>query len=796
MTKRKRFLSTLVLALVLFLNMIPQAKAAEGDAGKLSMTASNTAVSHGETVTVTVASNCAFETKGAGITVAYNAAELEPVMTDSKAKEGFKISGPMTLNGKSVLRISSFPGEGGHTVGVDEPLAVLAFRTLTPGDNIQVEMTAAYLYDTSLSRIEMALADPLSISAAVVPTTGIQLNWETVEMEINSTKQLTAAVLPENASNKTVTWTSSDETKLTVDENGLLTALDVTEENSPVMITAQSGDITVQCAVTVVYPPNVGYVVSVPKQKVNVVGEEIQIPLTVNNTNDVDKFNAFDITFVYDPDSVQVMDVTAPESTKLTVEDRNGKIQILGYGEAQTLTAEAGTTAFTLKVKALKTGSSYITIEDTARVDHSANAVISNAAKAALKTGESSTHIIIDKFTVRLPENFGGDTVADPSKPYQFCDTDANTKLYDYTFTGKMGSQDLQDSQVIRNEDGSFSIESVTGHLLIEATKKGKQYTVTLVDNIDNGRPDFIGADKAWYMEDYTFTVEELDVRYSIAITIGGASNHYPVPTPNGDSYTIPGKDIQGDIRIELTAETPSDPEPPGPQPPQPTEKVDVSFGGTGADDVVADVSGTMQGDEFTFEVNKEDGYRYSVTYETEDGETVKIWPDENGKYQIDSLPSDIQINISKEEKEEVTIEHLAPVVYLSLPDQTIYLVPVTIQLDDSERYTYDGAPMIYSEVYDSWCILTIESDALSGEMAFSKLDSEKGRTTVIEEHHPDVNMTNRVDINDAQLVYNMYKGKYDDFDTIKMESFLNADQDGNMKITVADVAGVVSAIE
>ena len=231
-------------------------------------------------------------------------------------------------------------------------------------------------------------------------------------------------------------------------------------------------------------------------------------------------------------------------------------------------------------------------------------------------------------------------------------------------------------------------------------------------------------------------------------------------------------------------------------QPPQPTEKVDVSFGGTGADDVVADVSGTMQGDEFTFELDKEDGYRYSVTYETEDGETVKIWPDENGKYQIDSLPSDIQINISKEEKEEVTIEHLAPVVYLSLRDQTIYLVPVTIQLDDSERYTYDGKPMIYSEVYDSWCILTIESDALSGEIAFSKLDSEKGRTTVIEEHHPDVNMTNRVDINDAQLVYNMYKGKYDDFDTIIMESFLNADQDGNMKITVADVAGVVSAIE
>ena len=115
------------------------------------------------------------------------------------------------------------------------------------------------------------------------------------------------------------------------------------------------------------------------------VGELIEIPLTVNNTDAVDKFNAFDITLTYDPEIIQVMEVIGPESTELTVKDSNGSVQILGYGDSQTFTKDTGANAFIMKVKALKTGSSYISIVDNARVDHSANAVISNAAKAALK---------------------------------------------------------------------------------------------------------------------------------------------------------------------------------------------------------------------------------------------------------------------------------------------------------------------------------------------------------------------------------------------------------------------------
>ena len=64
----RRILSTLPL-LVLLLNIILPVSAAESDTGKLNMTASATSVSHGDTVTVSVAANQSFGTRGAGMTV-------------------------------------------------------------------------------------------------------------------------------------------------------------------------------------------------------------------------------------------------------------------------------------------------------------------------------------------------------------------------------------------------------------------------------------------------------------------------------------------------------------------------------------------------------------------------------------------------------------------------------------------------------------------------------------------------------------------------------------------------------
>ena len=57
-----------------------------------------------------------------------------------------------------------------------------------------------------------------------------------------------------------------------------------------------------------------------------------------------------------------------------------------------------------------------------------------------------------------------------------------------------------------------------------------------------------------------------------------------------------------------------------------------------------------------------------------------------------------------------------------------------------------------------------------------------------------DVNLSSKVDINDAQLTYDMYNAKYEDFDTVSMHKFLEADVTGDGKLTVEDATAVVNS--
>ena len=56
-----------------------------------------------------------------------------------------------------------------------------------------------------------------------VLVTGITLNQKTATGNVGATKQITATIEPANADDKTVTWTSSDDTIATVDNTGLIT---------------------------------------------------------------------------------------------------------------------------------------------------------------------------------------------------------------------------------------------------------------------------------------------------------------------------------------------------------------------------------------------------------------------------------------------------------------------------------------------------------------------------------------------------------------------------------------------
>ena len=89
----------------------------------------------------------------------------------------------------------------------------------------------------------------VTVTAATVPVTGVTLNKTSTSLYVGDTETLTPTITPDNATNKDVTWTSSDSTVATVDQNGLVTAL----ARGTAVITATTADSgkTASCTVTV-----------------------------------------------------------------------------------------------------------------------------------------------------------------------------------------------------------------------------------------------------------------------------------------------------------------------------------------------------------------------------------------------------------------------------------------------------------------------------------------------------------------------------------------------------------------
>ena len=115
-----------------------------------------------------------------------------------------------------------------------------------------------------------------------VPTGSVTLDKTTLSLAVGETAQLTATVKPDDATDKNVTWTSSDESVAKV-TNGKVTAV----KSGKAMITAKCGGKTAECAVTVTVP-----VSSVILDKTTLslsVGETATLTATVKPDNATDK---------------------------------------------------------------------------------------------------------------------------------------------------------------------------------------------------------------------------------------------------------------------------------------------------------------------------------------------------------------------------------------------------------------------------------------------------------------------------------------------------------------------------
>ncbi len=91
------------------------------------------------------------------------------------------------------------------------------------------------------------------VSGPNVPVAGIDVTLATASVEENKTVSLIRTISPANATNKAVTWSTSDPTIATVDINGVVTA--IAEGEATITATTEDGDFTDSAVITVTPAP-------------------------------------------------------------------------------------------------------------------------------------------------------------------------------------------------------------------------------------------------------------------------------------------------------------------------------------------------------------------------------------------------------------------------------------------------------------------------------------------------------------------------------------------------------------
>lgn len=584
------------------------------------------------------------------------------------------------------------------------------------------------------------------------PVSGISLNKSTLALVVGGSETLTATVTPDDATDKTVTWSVLDDSIATVDENGLVTAV---SEGSTI-VTAQAGDQAATCVVTV-YSSEPGYTVTMPADQSVVANETVSIPVTVGHTTDVTTYNAFDMTFTYD---ASILELTSTQIEGLTVTAGNGTVRVQGYGADRAV----GTAPFTLTFKAVGAGETNVTVT-SAKVDIAANAVSEDAPEAVLL--DDTTVVTVSGYPVTLPDGFTGDSIAAPGEDYTFTEPE---DYYDYDVTVTVDGEEVE---VTDNGDGTYTIpgEDVTGEIVVTAEKTGKTFNVTLGE-------DMTGNTTAQYMTDYTATLTAEDgYTYDVSITIGGKT--YTGYSVSEGVYTIPGADITGEIVFTVVKTE------------IPKAEFTVTFEGSGAGDATGEATVT-EGSDYTFTVNKADGYTYEITAVMGDDKQEVEITETDGTYTIAGVTGNLIITVEKTAELNVEVSS-----YVELDGKTVFLVTVTGTLDEGKAFAYDGTAMFYSETYEAWCCLVIveEGESFTADDAKAKVVATETSYITLSATS-DANMSGVVDINDAQLVYDIYNGKYEDFSVVVMQKFLNADVNGDKVVNVTDAAAVVAAIQ
>ena len=540
-----------------------------------------------------------------------------------------------------------------------------------------------------------------------------------------------------------------------------------------------------------------GYSVSMGADQQLVSGQRVRIPVTVaSSEKNITGFNAYDMTFTYDPTALTLNTKTG-DAANLTVEDNNGTVRVRRYGAPLAL-GEALALDFTAKATATST----VKLTN-AKFDLDANSINFDAPDAAIS--DADTVVNANNFTVTLPDAFTSDEtrLVPNGGSFTFKPVDSH---YTYTFTVKMGDSVTEGLTFGAND--TYTIENISGNVEVTCTgKTPKQYDVTYKIDTDVEQDVTKGPETVTYLNDYSFTVTPragYSYRVIYSVDNGDPFVHtvIAVPTANDDgtlTYTIPGKEIVGGVKIWIDANTESG--------------IPVVFTGNGAEDAASGNASSMgKNMPYYFTLNQRESCDYTVTayYQPLNTPTASKRPATvrslgNGKYVVEAVNYNDYLYVYarswnlvvKVEKVSHSAEEVTVSKYLELNDKTMMLVTVKGTPEGGSAFTYDGNTMYKVEGYGTdryaWLVIVDKGQTLTQEEAAAKVAISAADNVVTITPSFDVNRTGKVDVNDAQLVYDMYNGTYSDFTKVSVEKFLRADVNATKVVDHTDAVAIVN---
>ena len=577
--------------------------------------------------------------------------------------------------------------------------------------------------------------------------------------------------------------------------------------------------VTEQGGSTITVPKTeTGYSVSMGADQQLVSGQQVRIPVTVaSSEKNITGFNAYDMTFTYDPTAL-TLNTKAGDAANLTVEDSAGTVRVRRYGATQALGE-----ALALDFTANKAASSTVTL-NAAKFDIDANSINFDAPEATISDADTTVKAL---WNVSLPAGFAsaaadGSTLVENGADFTF---NAADKHYDYTLNITTNGETKQ----VKMTTGSYTIQNVTDNVEVtvaENGKVGKTYTIKYVveDNTtDEAEKKATVAD----LVEYTGTTVQYPANYNFTVKFPGTSFKTLVSfTPdkntsqserqeNGDcKYTLLGDTLTGDENNEITVTV---------------KKVkndalkNIIVEGNGADAFDAtNEKNFYAGENYTYKLNLSEQY-YDYTIGVwyfkplgNDRYDIKfLTPKQNddGSYTIVDMPAyDVTIRITKTPK-AVDPNAVDVSKYLELNDKTVYIVTVygntTITsgvITQQNGYTYDGALMYNTFYYKdvngnaghSYLIIVNQNETLDKETVVAKLAFKENLNSdeiksidmsgaVAGSMNSDVNGSGKTDVNDLQLIYDLYNGVYDSFNQASMKKFLLADRTKDRQLDSQD---------